>query len=354
MCWTGAPRHRTFPRVSGVQHVWNITSAHAVAAVLLLSAACGPAADSRSPLPPLKPAPPILVVTHADAGLVSLIDTTTRQVAHTIRVGARITAAALLGSGDRLYVSVPDAVLQLNLRERRVERTLRIPGEHDGVIVLGNRLYVVQNTSSKGKVTAIDLSTERVEAEREIDDLAGRPELSADGRRLYLPHSFYSGRVTILDAARLSVLATLAFEDRTTRVRLSPDERTLLVPNGSTSSGRVTLVDTVERRKVVDIPLDDQPTDIAVTLDGKRAIVPLFGASQIAIFDVDARTRVRTIAVETYPIRLELSPDGRVAYVLRNATNRLQVVDLETSAVTVLELEAEADDILAPHASGRR
>lgn len=316
-----------------------------------MTTACS--APEPLPPPPLAPAPPVLVVTHGDAGAVSVIDATTRSVVGTIQVGAKIGAATLTGTGDRLFAVVPDGIAVINIPERRLERVIRIPGAHTGVAVSGNRLFVVQTADNKGKVLAVDLATERIDAEQTIDDLAGQPDVTTDGRRLYVPHSFYSGRVTILDTGRLSVLKTLTFENGTTRVHLTPDERTLLVPNGSSAHGQVTLVDTAKRQTSADIVVEGQPTDAAITRDGQRAVVPLFGGEAIAVLDLTTRTVTRKIAVEGYPIHLALSPDDKTAYVLRNGTNRVYVVELETGATTVLELGSDAEDVIGPARIGR-
>lgn len=336
-------------------HTPETIAVKGVAIALLLAAlgACGSSpSHAPSSTPPLKTPPPVLVVTHADAGLISILDTTLGQVVGRVSVGGKLGPATLAGNGERLFVAVPDAIAIVNVPGRRLERMLTVPGEHSGLVSAGDRLYVVQNIRNKGRVLAIDIATGRIDAEREIDDLTHRPEVSTDGGRLYVPHSFYSGRVTILDTGRLSVSKTLTFEDGPTRVRLSPDNRTLFVPNGSTSSGRVTVVDTTSRQKTADIVLEDEPTDVAISLDGKRAVVPLFRGGKIALLDLATGTVTRTVPIE-YPIRLTLSPDDKTVYVLRNATNRLAIIDLETSATTVLELDAEADDVIVPDRMGR-
>jgi DNA-binding beta-propeller fold protein YncE len=342
-------------RTNGTSRATGDFSRFRVLVVTGLVAALAAACSGPEPAlpPPLRPAPPLLVATHGDAGILSVIDTASRSVVGTIRTGTTLGAAILSGSGERLFVVVPDGIMLVNVRERRLERTIRVPGEHTGIALADNRLFVVQTANNKGRVLAIDLATERVVAEREIDDLAKRPDVTTDGSRLYVPHSFYSGRVTILDTRRLSVLGILTFEDGPTRVRLSPDERTLFVPSGSGSGGQVTLVDTVRRQTVANIPVDGDATDVAITRDGQRAVVPLFGGGAIAILDIPTRAVTRTIPVEGYPIHVALGPDDKTAYVLRNGTNQVWVVDLEGAGTTVLDLEAEADDIIAPGRLGR-
>jgi YVTN family beta-propeller protein len=320
-----------------------------LAALLAVVVGCNQSPETPGvPPAPLKPAPPVLVITHPEAGLLSVIDTTGGQVSSTIPVPGTAGPVVVTGDGTRALVSVRDAVAVVSLAERRVERTLPAPGEHAGLTATGDRLFVVQNPHTKGRVLAIDVTTGRAAGEQEIDDLARTPEVSRDGKQLYVPHSFYSGRVTILDAPRLRVRTSLSFEDGATRARLSTDERTLLVPNGSTFDGRVTVVDVNAPSMRVDIGLGAQPTDLVVGPDGQRAVVTLFSDHALAVIDLEARRVARTIPVGEYPLRLALSPDGQTAYVIHNASNRLSVVDLRTGSAVVHELQAEVGDIAAP------
>jgi DNA-binding beta-propeller fold protein YncE len=318
------------------------------------AAACtgsSPAFDPSS-TPPLKPAPPVLVVTHVEAGSISILDLDSGQIRGRVGLGQKIGPATLSGDGAKVFVSIAGAIAVVDLSRRQVERTLPLPGEHSGLVSAGSRLFVTQNIDNKGKVSAIDVATGRVESERAIDDLTHRPEVSLDGRRLYVPHSFYSGRITILDTKQLSIVTTLTFEDGPTRARLSPDDLRLLVPNGSTFNGRVSLVNTLTRQKDAELELDDEPTDAAVTRDGRQAVVPLFRAGQVAVLDLASGAVARKIAVEA-PIRLALGPDDKTAYVLRNATNLLSIISLDSAATRVLELDAEGDDVLVPDRVGR-
>jgi DNA-binding beta-propeller fold protein YncE len=74
--------------------------------------------------------------------------------------------------------------------------------------------------------------------------VGGTGTVTADGQRLFVPHSFYTGRVTVLDTRALEVTTKIVVEDGAVRPRLSWDDRYLYVPNGSSFDGRITVVDT--------------------------------------------------------------------------------------------------------------
>lgn len=317
------------------------------AALLAASVACGPPQPepARTGVPDTPPAP-VAVLSHGDAGMLSVLDTRGSVIAATIRVGSHVGPVALGRNGTRAFVSTPDGIAIVDLDRRAVIDTVRSAGDLAGIAVAGERLYVVDNDLTKGHVSTIERGG--VLASLTIDHLAGMPVLTTDARWLFVPHNFYSGRITAIDARTLDAIGVMTVEDGAARLGLSGDDRFLYVPNGSSTGGRVTVFDTATRRRVADIDVAAEPVDIAVSDDGRLAYVALFRQHAVGVLDLVTHQVTRSIDVPSYPICLALNAAGTVLYVLHNAGNELSIIDLDTSAVASLQLPAPALDIVVP------
>ncbi len=317
---------------------------------LALSAGC---ADTHAPVGPAgevapAPASTTIIVSHGEAGTLSVIDTARLEVVATIDVGGRIDAFAVGPGAERVFVATPGAIAVVDVPARRVVDTIALPGERTGLALAGDRLYLVENQTDKGRVSVLSLRDRTVTATREIDAVAGEPVLTADGRRLFVPHHFYSGRVTALDASSLAVQASMTFEDGVSRPSLGPGDRLLYAPNGSTFDGRVTIMDASTHRLVAEVVLDGEPMDLTLDPSGHRAYATLFHNHAVGVIDLERRALERTVPVADYPGAIAVSGDGMLVFVAHNGTPDLSVVDTRAFTVRTLRLPAEPHDLAAP------
>ncbi len=284
------------------------------ASLVWLAACSDRALEPPSATASPRPGPPVFVLGHDELGAVSIVSSSTGDIAATIHVADRIGAIAVSADARQVFAAAPGGIAVVDVERRTVSRTIPFSGEPSGLVPAGDRLYVVDNLTSQGRVSAIELASGRIAGQRIIDHLAGQGVLSTDGRRLFIPHYFYSGRVTVLDAASLGVRSSMEFEDGASRIRLSPDGRYLHVPNGTTFSGRVSVVDTRELRKAADIDLGGEPSDLVISPDGRRAYAAMLRESSLVAIDLARQAVERTIPVAEYPIRLAISPDGTTIF----------------------------------------
>lgn len=313
--------------------------------------ACTEPGFEEVPAPPivpvtLQPAPPVVGIAHEEDGSVSIFDTVQRQIVATVKVADRVGFIALAADGARLFASVHNGIAVVDVGARKVVRTIARPGTVKSLLAAGDLLYVIEEaTSENDRVAVIDLRTDAVKAERLIRTLASRVELSADGLRLFISHSFYTGIVTLLRTSDLARIGETRHEDGASRIRLSPDDRTLYVPNGMYASGRLGVVDVMTRKLLVDIPLSASPADIAIAPDGKRAYI-LQG--DVAVVDLVGLKVERTIAVQDNANDIALGPDGGSAFVLHRYSDVLTTIDLKTDAVSTRQLEKRGDSFAIP------
>lgn len=315
---------------------------------ILLSAACARVTPDSGAAPEIAPSTTTMIVRHEDERTLSVLDTAQRTVVGTIELAGAIGPVVLSADARRAYVSVPDAIAVVDVETLRTSGTIKMPGDHSGLVQAGDVLYVIDNPDNHGRISALDLRTGTVTATREIDDLAHHPAITPDGRQLFVPHSFYSGRVTALELPRLRVRTVMTFEDGASRLGLEPGPGHLYVPNGNTFDGRLTVVSSSTHRSVIDIDLPGEPTDVAVHPDGTRAYVPLFREHAIGVIDLVNHTLERTIPVRDYPFRLALSADGSSLFVTHNGWDALSVIDTRTSTVDTMAIASPVDYIAGP------
>ncbi len=297
------------------------------------------------------PVPATVVLVHEDEGALSIVNTAENRLEGTIAVAARFGAVALDADAELIAAAVPGGIAVIDVPSRKILRTLPFTAEPSGLAIAGDFVYVINDEEAKGRVSALSLADGKVTATQATWGLGDRIVVSADGRRLFVPHHYYSGFVTVLDASTLKERASIRFEDGARQPALSPDERWLLVPNGTTSSGRVTIVDTATNRIAADVTLTGHPMDVAISPDGRYAFAPQFGDHSVAVIDVDKRTVERTIRVSDYPTRLAVTPDGTRLFAVHNGTNRLTIVDVAKGTAELRELDKTVIDIVRP---GRR
>ena len=281
-----------------------------------------------------------------------MLDTARQEVVATIKVADKLGPIALSADGQRAFVSVAGAIAIVDIPRRAVDRTIRFPGELSGLVPFGDLLYVIENDlrdgHDDGKVTAITVADGAVKATRAIWHKAGAGILSVDGRRLFIPHHFYTGMVTALDTDGLKILAVMKFEDGAKRILLSPDERRLYVPNGLSSSGRITVIDTATGRVSTNIDMGGDPSDLALSPDGRRGYAILFQEHAVGVISTETGGLEKTVAVPNYPFRLALNADGTTAYILSSSSNDITVLDTRTFSSTTLRLERKAHDVIGP------
>src|SRR5262249_4194022 len=189
-------------------------------------------------------------------------------------------------SGNVLVTTeLPDQLLVINPRERKVVRTYDTKGKTSHIVTLGRggKFAYVSNSNSSN-VAAI---------EREPGAVApippgGRPE----------------GSVLSKDGSRLSTANRVG--------------------------NNITIIDTAKNTPIGDIKTGKAPNRIALTPDGARLVYSVMGDHAVEIADPTSRKPLGQILVGGEPVSLTLSRDGKLAF------TSVQDQDL-VSAISVAE-----------------
>jgi len=109
-------------------------------------------------------------------------------------------------------------------------------------------------------------------------------------------------------------------------------------------SDDVSVIDTSTNTVIVTIPVGDGPQRVAFTPDGSRAYVTNFLDDNVSVIDTltnteidvdgDPNNGITRIPVGTFPIGIEVSPDGTKVYVANEGSDDISVIDTATNIVS--------------------
>jgi len=148
--------------------------------------------------------------------------------------------------------------------------------------------------------------------------------------------------------AFLTLAAALA---AATPALADPPAGTLLV--GNKGEDTLSLIDLKSGAEIARLPTGDMPHEIAVSPDGRQAAVVAYGGSTIDVFDLQARTKLRTIdlAPNMRPHGLVWLADGRL--VATTEASKTVVVIAPGGELRAISTEATGSHMVAVTPDGR-
>ncbi|MFM9699318.1 YncE family protein [Streptomyces europaeiscabiei] len=210
----------------------------------------------------------------------------------------------------------------------------------------GRRAYVATSNAgseggSKGRVSVIDTAAEAVVADIDLGTLflgilGGDLAVTSDGRHLYVTGA---REVTVIELTTNQVATRISLSEGltlATGVAIAPDgSRAFVLAQGGGDAGAMCVIDTASQSIIHRIGLSFEPFGVELSPDGKRAYVSHLGDSGMLI-------DLATQNVEVLPFPFEgrfwmaITPDGKRAYVGRDHNDDLWVTELTTHSVTAV------------------
>ncbi len=197
----------------------------------------------------------------------------------------------------------------------------------------GKTLYV--SNEDEGEASFIDAASGKKLNSVKVGKEPEGVKVSADGKTLYVT-SEVASLVHVIDTATAKVVKNIKVGKRPRRMALTPDGRELWVTNELDAS--VTIVATADHSVIATLKFevkgaraeDITPVGIQMSGDGKRAFVALGKANHVAFVDVAARKVLSLVLV------------GKRAWnvTLDKAEARLWVVNGMSDDVTVVDVAA--------------
>jgi YVTN family beta-propeller protein len=241
--------------------------------------------------------------------------------------------------GEHVYVARSDSVMVLNGRHHIVGK-IPVSGSAKSLVMDadGKQLFVVD---CDGSVLVVD--TRDYTAQTPWGGCASDVVVSPDGRHLYAVHNQVTdgganGVVSVIDIACATTVDTVPVKDPVA-LAISPDGSRLYAVSSDRRSyyqypaGRLTIIDTASHAVVETIAVGACPDTVTASPDGAYLYITHYDTCSVSAVNL-MTGNVTAVALRDAPLAVVFTPDSAHAYV-RNVRS-LTVIDTTTN---------DADDI---------
>ncbi len=265
---------------------------------------------------------------------VNVIDRAHRVVV-TIPIDVDAKSTMVSPQGSLVYVTGYDGSIAIidavDFTVKTVERdasTAQVVSPEDGYV------YSAHNQGRNSWLSAMsdDGTTAAVVP---VESYATALKLSPDGGRLYVasskPQSHQRrghGSISVIDTATFTLIEVIAMRFSPDAICVSPDGSMLYATHYNKNAISAIELDS-PRHKL--IRLTDAPLDVAASPDGQHVYVT--NLHSVALIGT-ARYGVESLQTGDLPRHLDISSDGKRAYVTDFRLNCISVLDPRTKAVT--------------------
>jgi len=276
---------------------------------------------------------------------VTVIDTNKDAVIAQIPVGKvphQVSVSVPLG---KLVASntADDTISIVDLESFEIRATLRLGSAPEHMeLSPGGDLLAVGNIDG-GTVSLVSLAEERELARIPGLNQPHNLTFSRDGSLLYVAN-LGAGHVSVIDVAEARIVdeipvaeprlivakATDAEYQGIINVTASADGRYGFAAHGETGSLAVIDLDTGEKLRSID--LGDRPWRAYGAANGRYMVVPNNGDGTIAVISTESFDVVATLPGAAGVTGVNSGPDGKIAFAISRAENKLVLLDLDKLA----------------------
>jgi len=257
--------------------------------------------------------------------------------------GLCVAATAAAAQGTAYVSSEKDpAVTLIDLASLSVKGTIATckRGRHIQLTAQGQIMLACTESNA---ADVIDPATGKSVRRIPLGDEPEAFDLSPDGKTIYVSNED-EGAVSFVDAANGKVLKTIKVGEEPEGVKVSADGKTLYVT--SEVASLVHVIDVASAKVVKNIKVGKRPRRMAFTPDGKELWVSNELDASVSIIATDSQAVTGTIkfavkgarAEDITPVGIQITRDGKRAYVALGRANHVAFVDVPQRKVTDLVL----------------
>jgi PQQ-dependent catabolism-associated beta-propeller protein len=211
-----------------------------------------------------------------------------------------------------------------------------------GVLAQGTA-YV--SSEKDNALTMIDLATMTVKGTVPTCKRGRHVQMMSDGKIMVACTD--SNAADVIDPATGKSLRRIPLGDEPEAFDLSPDGKTIYVSNED--EGAASFIDAASGKKLQTIKVGKEPEGVKVSADGKTLYVTSEVASMVHVIDTATAKVVKNIKVGKRPRRMAITPDGKELWVTNELDASVSIVSTaDHSVVGTLKFEvkgARAEDI---------
>ena len=264
----------------------------------------------------------------------TLIDLTTLAVKGTIATCKRARHVQLTPDA-KIMVACTDSNAADIIDPATAKSLRRIPlgnePEAFDIAPDGKTIYV--SNEDEGELSFVDAATGKTLKTVKVGKEPEGVKVSADGKTVYVT-SEVASMVHVIDTASARIVKNVKVGKRPRRMALTPDAKELWVTNELDAS--VSIVSTADHSVLGTIKFevkgvraaDITPVGIQITRDGKRAFVALGRANHVAFVDVASRKVTQTVLVGKRPWNVMLDKAEARLLVVNGLSDDVTVIDV--------------------------
>ena len=264
----------------------------------------------------------VLVVASIDESRVAIVDGKTYATLATVETGKNPHEVRVSRDGRRAYVAAGTTITVIDVAGRRRLATFELDpyGVHDVRVSRDGRTLWA---AAGGKQTVLELDARTGRIVKTFDVGQQGPwfvEVSRDERTLFTPN-LEGKSASIVDRASGAV-KVIPFGHPGYGVDITPDGRHVWV-----SGGDLAVIDTRTKDVVARVKASEAETGrLRITRDGRKVVLAL--EKKLAVFDARTHRLIGEVPLAAAPKVLELSADGKRAFLTNPQDHSLSVVDL--------------------------
>jgi YVTN family beta-propeller protein len=161
------------------------------------------------------------------------------------------------------------------------------------------------------------------------------PQFPANYREYAYVTNGASSTVSVFDVVHVRLDREIAVGQNPVAVAASPTRNEVYVVNSGSNggTGSISVIDAERNAVAATIPAHRQPVSIDLTRDGKLAYVANQSSNTVSVIDVEARREIAVIGVGEKPRAARISADGKTLVVANGGGNSASVVDADSHQV---------------------
>ena len=281
---------------------------------------------------------PVLLVANKHDDTLSYINPETLEIVETIATGPNPHEMVITPDRRTMYLSnydPPGNTISVIDIERRKHIKQISTGEYTrihGAAMAPDGRHAYFTAGQTGFVVEVDTNTHEVT--RGIPthgEISHMVLVSPDGKRLYTAN-IESRNVSVIDRASGGLILQIPCGKGVEGMAFVRGGKQLWAANQT--GGSITIIDLATHDPIETFECPGMPVRIRFTEDGKLALVASWTEKgELIVIDVQTKREVKRIVVGGYAIGVEISPDGKRAFVGCEHSDGVHVIDLDTLTV---------------------